>query len=110
MFCCSWDRTGRLLATVCRDKQLRLVEARTGEVTACTRGPGSHQARLSKVGSSNYALMQCGYDHPGLAQVVWITDKNLLLSTGFSRHSERQFALWSPDDLSRPLKLEARTT
>ena len=43
-------------------------------------------------------------------QVVWITDKNLVLSTGFSRHSERQFALWSPDDLSRPLKLEARTT
>ena len=54
--------------------------------------------------------MQCGYDHPGLAQVVWITDKNLVLSTGFSRHSERQFALWSPDDLSRPLKLEVRTT
>ena len=48
--------------------------------------------------------------HPGLAQVVWITDKNLVLTTGFSRHSERQFALWSPDDLSRPLKLEARTT
>ena len=41
---------------------------------------------------------------------MWITDKNLLLTTGFSRHSERQFALWSPDDLSRPLKLEARTT
>ena len=56
MFCCSWDRTGRLLATVCRDKQLRLVEARTGEVTACTRGPGSHQARLSKVGSSKFTV------------------------------------------------------
>ena len=62
MFCCSWDRTGRLLATVCRDRQLRLVEARTGEVTASTRGPGSHQARLSKVGGSNFTL-QCGYDH-----------------------------------------------
>ena len=56
MFCCSWDRTGRLLATVCRDRQLRLVEARTGEVTASTRGPGSHQARLSKVGSSNFTV------------------------------------------------------
>ena len=57
MFCCSWDRTGRLLATVCRDRQLRLVEARTGEVTASTRGPGSHQARLSKVGGSYFTVL-----------------------------------------------------
>ena len=79
-----WDRTGARLATTCKDKRLRLIDARTGSVQAwCQAHPGGKASK-----------------------VVWLADKNLIFTTGFSRHSERQFALWDPSDLSKPVRLE----
>ena len=80
----SWDRTGARLVTTCKDRRLRLVDARTGSVNGIGQG----------------------HDGGKASKVVWLADKNLIFTTGFSKHSERQFAIWDPKDLSKPLKLE----
>ena len=80
----SWDRTGARLVTTCKDKRRRLIDARTGSVSASGQGHGGGKA----------------------SKVVWLEDKNLIFTTGFSKHSERQFAIWDPSNLSKPLKLE----
>ena len=42
------------------------------------------------------------------SKVVWcqVDDKDLIFTTGFTKFSERQYAVWSPSDLSAPLKME----
>ena len=87
VFSISWNRCGSLLATTCKDRLLRLVEPREGRVVR--QGPA----------------------HKGVkpARCVWVGDNNIL-TTGFSRHSERQVALWSGEDLSQCLHLETVDT
>ncbi len=40
-------------------------------------------------------------------QVVYLGDSGRLFTTGFSKFSDRQYALWSQHDLSSPLKIES---
>jgi len=77
----SLNRDGSLLATTCKDKQLRVIEPRTGAVRA--EGACHAGTKASKV--------------------VFLGSSGRLLTTGFSRHSDRQLAVWSQDDLSEPL-------
>lgn len=37
------------------------------------------------------------------SKVVYLGGSGRLLTTGFSRHSDRQYSLWHEDDLSQPL-------
>ena len=84
IFSISWNREGSMLATTCKDKQVRVVDARSGLVV---RQAGGHQgAKPSKC--------------------VWLGDKQMILTTGFSKFSERQVGLWSDSDLSQCLHLE----
>ena len=39
-------------------------------------------------------------------RVTFLGQDNRLLTTGFSRMSERQYAIWDSKDLSKPLKME----
>ena len=80
----SWNRSGSLLATSCKDKQVRLVEPREGRLVR--QGEGHLGAKPSRC--------------------VWLGDKKMILTTGFSKYSERQVALWREDDLSQCLHLE----
>ncbi|XP_014680724.1 PREDICTED: coronin-2B-like isoform X3 [Priapulus caudatus] len=80
----SFNRTGSLLATTCKDKKIRIIEPRTGEV--CKEGLGHQGSKSTKV--------------------VFMGDHGKLLTTGFSRMSERQLAIWDQNDLSKPLKLD----
>ena len=77
-------RNGSLLATTCKDKTLRIIEPRTGKVVR--EGP-SHQGTKA-------------------SRVAYIGNTGTLFSTGFSKFSDRQIAIWSEEDLSTPVKIE----
>ncbi|XP_046592523.1 coronin-2B isoform X1 [Neodiprion lecontei] len=81
----SLNRDGSLLATTCKDKKLRVFEPRSGIVVSE------------------------GVCHAGTkaSKVVFLGNSGRLLTTGFSRHSDRQYAIWSQHDLSSPLACES---
>ncbi|CAN7983294.1 unnamed protein product, partial [Ixodes hexagonus] len=80
----SFNRDGSLLATTCKDKKLRVIDPRTGNVV---REGVCHQGSKA-------------------AKVVFLGDTGRLFTTGFSRFSDRQWAVWSQHDLSKPLRTE----
>uniref|UniRef100_T1JFZ6 Coronin n=1 Tax=Strigamia maritima TaxID=126957 RepID=T1JFZ6_STRMM len=80
----SFNRDGSLLATTCKDKILRVIEPRSGRVLQ--EGPSHGGTKASKV--------------------VFLGDSGRLFTTGFSRYSDRQYAVWSQKDLSKPLRIE----
>ena len=46
-------------------------------------------------------------DISGIAlQVVYLGDTGRLFTTGFSKYNDRQYAVWSQNDLSKPLATE----
>lgn len=52
--------------------------------------------------------MRVGDSHQGTkaSKVIYLGDTGRLLSTGFSKFSDRQYGIWSQNDLSTPLALE----
>eukprot|EP01087_Luapelamoeba_hula_P007492 TRINITY_DN183_c0_g1_i1.p2 TRINITY_DN183_c0_g1~~TRINITY_DN183_c0_g1_i1.p2 ORF type:complete len:453 (+),score=97.91 TRINITY_DN183_c0_g1_i1:124-1482(+) len=80
----SWNYEGSLLVTTCKDKKMRIVDPRqqsvTGEVVAHEGVKGARACFLGETGK--------------------------IFSAGFSRTSDRQFALWDPANLSKPLHAE----
>ncbi|EPE10134.1 actin-binding protein [Ophiostoma piceae UAMH 11346] len=70
----SWNASGNLLVTTSRDKRIRVWDVRQGSTV--------HEAQ----------------GHPGAknSRVVWLGEHNRFATTGFSRMSERQLALWEP--------------
>jgi len=78
-----WDFTGTLYATSCKDKHIRMVDARAAAVASVieTAHEGSKSVKLTYLGS---------------------LDK--LLSVGFTRQSQRQFKIWDPRNTSAALK------
>ncbi|KAF5274440.1 hypothetical protein FQR65_LT04356 [Abscondita terminalis] len=77
----SLNRDGSLLATTCKDKKLRIIEPRSGIVK-----------------------ME-GVCHAGskASKVAFLGSTGRLITTGFSRHSDRQYSIWDENDLSKPL-------
>ncbi|XP_033225716.1 coronin-2A-like [Belonocnema kinseyi] len=55
-----------------------------------------------------HRILQEGVCHAGTkaSKVVFLGSSGRLLTTGFSRHSDRQYAVWSQHDLSNPLACE----
>lgn len=80
----SFNRDGSLLATTSKDKYLRVIDPRSGTV------------------------ISSGICHQGskASRVVFLGDSGRLFTTGFSRYSDRQWAVWSQHDLSQPLTIE----
>lgn len=80
----SLNRDGSLLATTCKDKKLRIIDSHSGNVI---REGDCHQgAKASKV--------------------VYLGDTGRLMTTGFSKFSDRQWAIWTQHDLTKPLRIE----
>lgn len=59
----SWKRDGRLVATSCKDKQLRIIDPRSDKQQV-THSTASHQSIKD-------------------SRVVWLGDTNRILTTGF---------------------------
>lgn len=80
IFSLAVNREGSHIATTSKDKLLRIIEPRTGIVVAE------------------------GMAHNGTKQsrVVFLNDSRVL-TTGFSKHSDRQYAVWNMHDLKKPL-------
>ncbi|CAM9484386.1 unnamed protein product [Lampetra planeri] len=76
----SFDCTGNVMATACKDKNMRLIDARTGAVLKHRDGT-PHRAQ----------------------KVVVLGDTKMLASTGISWSNQRQIAVWHQEDLSKPL-------
>ncbi|XP_020773402.1 coronin-2A isoform X2 [Boleophthalmus pectinirostris] len=79
----SFNADGTLLATACKDRKVRLMEARSGNLL---------QEGNAKVSKASKALI--------------LGNMKMVVTTGTSRWNDRQIALWDMDDLSVPLLQE----
>lgn len=70
----SWNASGDLLVTTSRDKKIRVWDVR--QENPVHEAQGHHGAKNSRA--------------------VWMGEHNRFATTGFSRMSERQIALWEP--------------
>ncbi|KAL6476542.1 hypothetical protein MHYP_G00150410 [Metynnis hypsauchen] len=83
-----WNSDGSQILTSCKDKKLRVLDPRKGTVIAEKDKPheGSRPVRA-----------------------VFVSEGKIL-TTGFSRMSERQVALWDPKSFDEPLTLQELDT
>ncbi|KAI0364577.1 microtubule binding protein [Pilatotrama ljubarskyi] len=75
----AWNPAGTILATTCRDRKIRLFDPRAGGDP-----------------------VRVGEGHGGIkgARVVWMGDRDRIATTGFSKMSDRQAAIWETGSLS----------
>ncbi|KAJ3342579.1 Coronin-like protein crn1 [Gonapodya sp. JEL0774] len=79
-----WSGDGKVVATACKDKTIRIVDPRGGKVAV---EAASHQGTKG-------------------SRVVWMGDTTKILSTGFSRQSDRQVYVWDQRQMAKPIKEE----
>ncbi|KAF6715853.1 Coronin-1B [Oryzias melastigma] len=84
----SWNKDGSAVCTVCKDKALRIIDPRRGIVLKVRE----------KVHEGTRPM-----------RAVFLADGKIL-TTGFSRMSERQLALWDTKDLSEPVVVQEMDT
>jgi coronin-1B/1C/6 len=79
----SWNYNGSRIVTSCKDKILRVINPRNGEV------------------------LQSGTGHQGgkPARAIYLRDGRIF-STGFSKMAERQYAVWDENNLGSALTME----
>lgn len=77
----SWSADGSQLVTTCRDKKLRIWDVRQERPA---------QEAAGHAGAKN-------------SRAVWMGELDRIATTGFSRMSDRQLALWDARALSEPL-------
>eukprot|EP00612_Vaucheria_litorea_P006250 CAMPEP_0171481192 /NCGR_PEP_ID=MMETSP0946-20130122/6578_1 /TAXON_ID=109269 /ORGANISM="Vaucheria litorea, Strain CCMP2940" /LENGTH=441 /DNA_ID=CAMNT_0012012675 /DNA_START=177 /DNA_END=1502 /DNA_ORIENTATION=- len=76
-----WSYDGSMMATSSKDKQMRLVDPRSGEVTASVEAHnGTKTSKLTYLGTHG-----------------------TLCSVGFTRQSKRQFKIWDPRKLDKAI-------
>uniref|UniRef100_A0A0B8RS26 Coronin n=1 Tax=Philothamnus irregularis TaxID=1899461 RepID=A0A0B8RS26_9SAUR len=80
----SWNRDGSLFCSACKDKSVRIIDPRRGQVIA-EREKAHEGARPMRA--------------------IFLADGKIF-TTGFSRMSERQLALWDPENLEEPMALQ----
>ncbi|XP_030292082.1 coronin-1C-A-like isoform X1 [Sparus aurata] len=81
IFSVSWSRNGSLLCTACKDKKVRVIDPRKKKVVA-EKDKAHEGARPMRA--------------------IFLADGNIF-TTGFSRMSERQLALWKTDNMDEPI-------
>ncbi|CCM05595.1 uncharacterized protein FIBRA_07823 [Fibroporia radiculosa] len=74
----AFNPSGNLLVTTCRDRRIRLFDPRaSGEAVRIAEGHGGIKG----------------------ARVVWMGDRDNIVTTGFSKMSDRQVAIWETGGL-----------
>ncbi|XP_044537984.1 coronin-1B [Gracilinanus agilis] len=79
-----WNRNGSLFCSACKDKSVRIIDPRRGTLVA-EREKAHEGARPMRA--------------------IFLADGKVF-TTGFSRMSERQLALWDPENLEEPMALQ----
>jgi coronin-1B/1C/6 len=80
----AWNHNGSLLATASKDKKSRIIDPRANKIVA------EKEAHAGTKGS----------------RVIFTGKTERLLTVGFSKTSERQYALWDQRNLEAPLVIE----
>ncbi|MED6268655.1 Coronin-1C-A, partial [Characodon lateralis] len=88
IFSVSWSRNGSLLCTACKDKKVRIIDPRKKKIVA-EKDKAHEGARPMRA--------------------IFLADGNIF-TTGFSRMSERQLALWKSDNLNEPICVQEMDT
>ncbi|XP_017266162.1 uncharacterized protein coro1cb isoform X1 [Kryptolebias marmoratus] len=88
IFSVSWSRNGSLLCTACKDKKVRVIDPRKKKIVA-EKDKAHEGARPMRA--------------------IFLADGNIF-TTGFSRMSERQLALWKSDNLDEPICVQEMDT
>uniref|UniRef100_A0A7M4F942 Coronin n=1 Tax=Crocodylus porosus TaxID=8502 RepID=A0A7M4F942_CROPO len=83
-----WNRNGSLLVTTCKDKHVRVIDPRKQQVVAEKSKP--HQGARP-------------------VRAIFMADGKIF-TTGFSRMSERQLALWDLKSFEEPIALQEMDT
>ncbi|XP_066465685.1 coronin-1C isoform X1 [Tiliqua scincoides] len=84
----SWNRNGSLICTASKDKKVRVIDPRKQEIVA-EKEKAHEGARPMRA--------------------IFLSDGNVF-TTGFSRMSERQLALWNPKTMDEPIALHEMDT
>uniref|UniRef100_A0AAY4BF06 Coronin n=1 Tax=Denticeps clupeoides TaxID=299321 RepID=A0AAY4BF06_9TELE len=88
IFSVSWSRNGSLICTACKDKKVRVIDPRNQQITA-EKDKAHEGARPMRA--------------------IFLADGNVF-TTGFSRMSERQLALWNPKNMDEPITVHEMDT
>ncbi|KAM6902509.1 coronin-1C-A isoform 2-T2 [Xenentodon cancila] len=88
IFSVSWSRNGSLLCTACKDKKVRVIDPRKKKIVA-EKDKAHEGARPMRA--------------------IFLADGNIF-TTGFSRMSERQLALWKSDNMDEPICVQEMDT
>ncbi|KAK3538733.1 hypothetical protein QTP86_014326 [Hemibagrus guttatus] len=88
IFSACWNRNGSLICTACKDKKVRVIDPRKGEIVA-EKDKAHEGARPIRA--------------------IFLSDGNVF-TTGFSRMSERQLALWNPQYMEEPITVHEMDT
>ncbi|KAK6476439.1 coronin-1C isoform X1 [Huso huso] len=78
-----WNRNGSLICTTSKDKKIRVIDPRKEKITV-EKDKAHEGARPMRA--------------------IFLSDGNIF-TTGFSRMSERQVALWNPQNMDEPIAL-----
>lgn len=84
----AWNYSGRLIVTSCKDKKVRIVDPRQGKIIAEKEKPHEGSRPVRAVFAS----------------------EGKILTTGFSRMSERQVAVWDMKNFNEALTLQELDT
>ncbi|CAN7988059.1 unnamed protein product [Ixodes pacificus] len=87
VFSCAWNWDGSRIVTTCKDRKIRVYNPRSGTVE----------------------VEDFGHEGAKPQKAVYLRD-GLIFTTGFSRMSERQYALRVESELSQPVILEELDT
>ncbi|XP_069615740.1 coronin-1C isoform X1 [Ranitomeya imitator] len=88
IYSASWNRNGSLICTTSKDKKLRVIDPRKMELVA-EKDKAHEGARPMRA--------------------IFLADGSIF-TTGFSRMSERQLALWNPKSMDEPIALHEMDT
>jgi len=77
----AWNYDGSVMATACKDKKARIIDPRTGVITATL---AAHEGAKG-------------------SRCLWLGTKGTLMTVGMTKLSEREFRIWDPRNLSAHL-------
>ncbi|XP_011614032.2 coronin-1C-A isoform X1 [Takifugu rubripes] len=83
IYSAAWNRNGSLICTSCKDKAIRVIDPRKEEIVA--EKERAHEGARPM-------------------RAIFLSDGNVL-TTGFSRLSERQLALWNVQNMEEPMNV-----
>ncbi|XP_026105663.1 uncharacterized protein LOC113077515 isoform X1 [Carassius auratus] len=88
IFSVCWNRNGSLICTACKDKKVRVIDPRKEDIVA-EKDKAHEGARPIRA--------------------IFLSDGKVF-TTGFSRMSERQLALWDPENMEEPISVHEMDT